>query len=238
MNRLHKRVLVSVPTTRSVDEVESYGEYVGSLLGADLDYCLGETTLGALVEKAAGDYEMVIYGPSRPWTDEFLRSEGENCRTLDRVSVPVLLAHYPRQPLRRLLLIVQGAASDQNAADWALRLASSSGAAVTALAVVPPVSVVHARSRPEGGVAELLSTDTVLGRRMRHIAQRLVDKDIECTLRLRHGPIMGEIRREALKRMYDLVVVSVALQGGPRCWGVGQSPVSLLRLLDRPMLIA
>lgn len=235
MERLHSRVLVSVPTARSVDGVGSYVEYVGSLLGADLDYCLGETTLDALVEKAAGDYEMVIYGASRPWTDE---SEGAGCRTLDRVSVPVLLAHCPRQPLRRLLLIVQGTASDHNAADWALRLASSSGAAVTVLAVVPSVSAVYGLPRPEGGVAELLSTDTVLGRRMRHIAQRLVDMDIECTLCLRHGPPMCEIRREAVKRTYDLVVVSVAPPGGPRCWGVGQSPVSLLGLLDRPMLMA
>lgn len=238
MERLHKRVLVSVPTTRSVDGVGSYVEYVGSLLGADLDYCLGETTLDALVEKAAGDYEMVIYGASRPWTDEFLCSEGAGCRTLDRVSVPVLVAHCPRQPLRRLLLIVQGAASDHNAADWAVRLATSSGAAVTVLAVVPSVSAVYGLSRPAGGVAELLSTDTVLGRQMRHIAQRLVDMDIECTLRLRHGPPMCEIRREAVKRMYDLVVVSVAPQGGLRCWGTGQSPVSLLGLLDRPMLMA
>ncbi len=238
MDRLHKRVLVSVPTNRSVDGVKSYIEYVGSLLSADLDYCLGETTLDALVESAAGDYDMVIYGASRPWTDEFLCSEGGNCRTLHRLSVPVLVAHRPCQPLRRLLLIVQDAASDHNAADWALRLATSSGAAVTVLAVVPPVSVVYGLSRPKGGVAELLSTDTVLGRRIRHLTQRLVDKDIECTLRLRHGPPMGEIRREALRRMYDLVVVSVASQGEPRSWGVGQSPVSLLRLLDRPMLIA
>lgn len=251
-------VLVSVPASSPGDEVKLYVEYVGNLLSADLDYCSEGTGLDTLLERAMGNYALAIYGKAGRALDERPGLEGgdhrageclpgdcltghcltTSCVTTNCLPIPLLVAHRPRQPLKRLLLIVQGAASDRKAANWALRLAASSGAKVTALAVVPPNSAVNGFSRFEGGLAELLSADTVLGCQMRHIAQRLVDEGIECTLRLRQGPPMREIRREAAERAYDLVVVAVAPHGATRRWHFGEPPVSVLRLLDRPTLIA
>ncbi len=238
MGRRDVHILVSVSPNCLGNGVKPYVEYVAELLDADVDYCPDGSTLDGFVEQATDDYELMICGTCGGGSDGRYWLETGRDWAADHLSIPLLVAHRPRQPLRRVLLIVQGSSSDHRAADWALRLAGSSGAAVTALAIVPPASTAGRLSRLEGGLAELLSADEVLGRRMRHIAQRLVDGDIRCTLRLRQGPPAREIRREAVGRVYDLVVVGVAGQGTARFPYSDESLVPLLRLLDRPTLIA
>ena len=238
MDRGDTHILVCVPPNQLENGVKPYVEYVGELLDADLDYRPEASALESLVEQAADDYELMICG-TRP-----RGSDGRSCWetasdwAADHLSIPLLVAHRPRQPLRRVLLIVQGAPSDHRAADWTIRLAGSSGAVVTALAIVPPGSAAGRLSRLEGGLAELLSADAVLGRQLRHIAQRLVDGDVGSTLHLCQGPPALEIRREALGRMYDLVVVGLGVQGTTRFACSDESLVPLLRLLDRPTLLA
>lgn len=232
-------LLASLPANLSADQLGSYADYVGSLLNAEVNRFPAEIPLDVLLRQAGDDCELVIWQEGAPGSDGTVWPDGVLREAVDCLPTPLLVARTPRQPFSRLLLVIQGVLSDHKATDWAIRLAASSGAVVTALALVPPVSpACSGLSCSEGGLAELLSADTVLGRQMRRVARRLVDRGIECTLRLRQGQPVSEIRREAVEGLHDLTVASVAPRGGARRWRFNESPISLLRAMDRPMLIA
>jgi nucleotide-binding universal stress UspA family protein len=232
-------LLAYVPTGPHAEEVMLYAECVGHLLSGRLDYVPGERALHTVIETARHDYELVICGePDQSFFGRLLQV-ALGRRTLDQLPTSLLFVRRPRWPLRRLLLVAQAEASDGSATDWALRLAGSSDATVTVLAVVPPVpAMYHGLSSLEGGLAELLTADTVLGRQMRSVARRLVDGNIEGKLRLRQGAPVWEIRREAVEGGHDLVAVAAAPQGGLRRLLLGELALSLLRVVDRPVLIA
>jgi nucleotide-binding universal stress UspA family protein len=169
------------------------------------------------------------YAPRQASLDALLR----------HAPLPVLIAHRPHWPLQRLLLVIQGETTDEKATDWALRLTRARDASVAALAVVPPVpAMYHGLTRMEGGLAELLTTDTPLGREMRQVARRLVDGNVDGTLLLRQGSPEWEIRRDLVHGQFDLLVIGAAPQDGVRRWFLGDLPVSLTRVVDRPILVA
>ena len=221
------------------EQVRLYAEYVGQLLGTSVDCYPGEQGSRAWTDAARQDYDLVISGEPDQSCVERLLMGGPRRMALDCLSTSLLFVRFPRQPLRKLLLVVQGEPADGSATDWALRLAGSSGAAVTALAVVPPVpAMYHGLSRLEGGLAELLSANTALGRQMRRVARQLVDQNIDGKLRIRQGAPAWEVRREAAEGEHDLVAVAAAPQDGLRRWLLGEPAASILRILDRPVLIA
>jgi nucleotide-binding universal stress UspA family protein len=234
-----KNLLAYVPTGPHAEDVRLYAEYVGDLLGACLDYVPGDCDPRKAMRTAGCDYELLICGePDQSFIDRLLQGPlGRSA--LDRLPISVLIARCPHWSLARLLLVVQGEASDDEAVDWALRLAGSSGAAITVLAVVPPVPAMYqGLSRLEGGLAELLATDTVLGRQMRWVARQLVDRSIEGKLRLRQGAPVWEVRREAAEGGHDLIAVGATHRDGLRGWLLGELATSLLSVVDRPLLIA
>jgi nucleotide-binding universal stress UspA family protein len=151
----------------------------------------------------------------------------------------VLVAQRPRWPLERILLIICGENGDNAAVDWALRLAPPCTAAVTVLAVVPPVpEMYHGLSRMKQGVAALLATDTALGRKMHQVARRLAECKVDGTLRLRQGAPCQQVCRELEEGNHDLIVMATKpcrwwlrqLKGDPIC--------SLLSRVDRPVVLA
>lgn len=232
-------LLAYAPNRSHADEMRSYADYVGGLLNASLDYAPENTTLDTLTEEAGYGYDLIMLGRPDESLIEHLFSGAGAGRTVNRLPVSLLIAHQPRRPLRKLLLVIQGDASDHKATDWALRLAGPSGASVTVLAVVPPVpAMYHDLAWMESGLAELLTTDTRLGHRMRQMARRLVNDEIEGTLRLRQGSPNWEIRREAIEGRYDLIAVAAAPQEGLGRWLLGDLATSLLHIVDRPLLMA
>lgn len=235
---ISSQLLVYAPTDSRLSEMRQYAEYVGDLLNASLEYVPGETTLDRVAEKTRDGYELVIIGKPDESLRQRIFSEPANSRVVNRPRASLLFAQEPRQPLRRLLLIIQGNSSDGEATGWTLRLASPSGASVTGLAVVPPVPAMYqGLGRIGGGLAELLSTNTTLGQQMRQVARRLVDAQIEGTLRLRQGSPDGEIRRELVESRFDLLVIAANAEGGARRWPLSDLAISLAHAVDQPILI-
>jgi len=218
--------------------VRSYAEYIGDLLGATLRSLSAAVSAADLIELINQDSEFAIIGaPGEP------RPGGLFTRFLDRLalsglSAPLLFARQPMWPLRKVLLIVQGEPWDAEATDWTLRLAESSGASVTALAVRAPVTPIRrGPERMEEGLAELLAAETPLGRRMRRVARRLVDRDVEGTLRLCQGSPEREIRREFAEARFDLLVVGRGFRSRAQRPSRDDLAMSLAGIIDRPMLI-
>jgi len=224
------------------DVLWDYAQALGSLLGAHLGLMSTAGEVNALgKEGGRADSDLIIFGKRcHPLIRCLLsRSTADGGLASQRSAVPfaVLVAERPRWPLRSILLVFCGESADNVAVDWALRLACPSAAAVTVLAVVPPVpAMYHGLSRMEQTLCSLLTTDTALGCLMRQVARRLVESKVDGTLRLRQGASDQQICREMVKGDHDLIVMATKpcwwwlrqLKGDPIC--------SLLSWVDRPVL--
>ena len=237
----HRQAYVAVFALPGCDAhaLGSYADYLGDLLGASPRSLSVAMSVADLIELINQEAEFAIIGaPGDPG------SRGLYARSLDRLalsglSAPLLFARQPTWPLRRVLLIVQGETWDGAATDWTLRLVEPSGASVTALAVLPPAPAMRrGPERMEGGLAELLATETPLGRQMRQVARRLVDRDVEGTLRLCQGSPEWEIRRELAESRFDMLVLGRGPQGRARRSSQDDLAMSLAGIIDRPMLVA
>lgn len=232
-------LLASTIRGGGAEELASYVDYLKNLLGGNVGCISAEASFTSPLEDTAPQCELVIVGMPEDAGSQGLSSRSFEGVALSGWSASVLLARRPSWPLRGVLLVIQGEVRDEEATDWTLRLAEPSGASVTALAVVPPVSAMyHGTARMEGGLAELLATDTPLGGEMRRVARRLVDRGVEGTLRLRQGSPEWEIRRELVEGHFDLLVIGGASRSGVRRLVLGDLAASLTRVIDQPMLVA
>jgi nucleotide-binding universal stress UspA family protein len=243
------------------DEVRVYAQYVRDLVSGYLSYCQtgrgGSVSLDTQSEEAGKGYDLLIFEGSNPSVVSVSVSMGldpgmELDPSVERLLpasmgdqgpgwafTSLLMVRQPRWPFKKLLLVIRGEEADDAAADWIVRLAQPSGAAVTVLAIVPPVPAMYDQ-RPSMplGLATMLAADTALGRRMRQMAYRLVDGEIEGLLRLRQGPPDWQIRREVAEGDYDLIVMAAEPHSRLLRRLLGELVGSLLQWVDRPVLIA
>jgi nucleotide-binding universal stress UspA family protein len=229
-------------------ELSGYAQNVGDLLGMQASHLNTVGQIRTLTgENASSEYGMVIFGQAdhpiiRRLLAQKAASEDTGCPQPGWTTAEpfaLLVAEEPRWPIRNILLILWGEASDEAAVDWVLRLGRASGSAVTALAIVPPVPAMYGR-RPglSQGLPTLLSSNTSMGRQMSQVARHLVEWEIKGTLRLREGAPDWQIRREMVEGDYDLI--ALAAKPGQRWlrWLERDLAYSLLRWTSRPVLIA
>ncbi len=224
------------------DELLAYAQALEALLGAHLSRMTTAAELSSLTEEPGReDSDVIILGKGNLPLIRVLLSrsltEGELSSRHSTIPFAVLVAQEPRWPLGRLLLVLFGERADCVATEWAMRLACSSTASVTVLAVVPPVpAMYHGLSGMEQTLRSLLATDTDLGCQMRLVAQRLVESKVDGTLRLRQGAPDEQVCQEAVEGDYDLVIMATR----PCRWWLRQiraDPVcSLLSRVNRPVL--
>jgi nucleotide-binding universal stress UspA family protein len=238
------RLLVYRPPSQGADQLYAYASYLVDLLGGDgADACTlarGDATLDELTLETTHGYDVVILGETDQSLIERLVSGSLELKILERIAASLLIARHPRWPIRRLLLITRGGETDEAAVDWTVRLAQPSGATVTVLAVAPDMpAMCRETARARYGLADWLATDTILGRQLRRIAQRLDHWGTEGTLRFRQGPPGRQIGCEVIEGDYDLIVIA---PDPPGIWLrrlQGELVVSpLLGKTDRPVLIA
>ncbi len=225
-------------------EVWEYSQALGGLLTARVSHLNTTKAIDALLTDGAGaGCDMIILGaPDCSLVRRLLSQGAEHGAPSSQFGTKpfaVLAAQQPRWPLKGILLILWGNEVDDAAVDWVVRLAGSSGSAVTILAVVPPAPAMYGqRAGMDQGLAQLLASATPLGRQMRRAARRLVDSEIKGTLRLRQGPPDWQICREIVQGDYDLL----ALAAKPCRWWLrcleGDPIDALLHKAGRPVLIA
>jgi nucleotide-binding universal stress UspA family protein len=156
-----------------------------------------------------------------------------------RLPTSLLVVPSSRLPIKRILLLVKGQAGEEIALDWALRLARPSGARVTVLVILPPVPLMYSGlGSMQYKLSELLATETPLGKRLRQVAQKLLEGEIDSTLRLRTGTFEMQIQSELWSTSYNLVVLPADSSQPIRSWWFDGLVEPLLRTTDRPILIA
>gem|GEM_PF-1804168 len=232
-------ILACATTSAHADSVTSYAEYVAGLLRAEVHGLPAGASLETLLTEAGHGHDLVILGQRDRRIIRQLCAQAQERQSASCPTPSLLIVPGVCRRLRRLLLVVGCNASDRVATDWVLRLAGPCGASVHALAVVPPAPAMYCGlQRMQGGLDELLATDTALGRQMREVARWLVNGHVGGTLRLRQGLPGWEIGHEAVEGEFDLVVIPAAPRNGPRQWRVDELWASLMRLVDLPILIA
>ena len=240
--RHHLEVKVCALPEPLPGDLWNYAQALGALLDAHLSRITTESEINAMVKDGARtNCDLIIFGKANNLLIRHLlsRSIAEDVPPSQQGNIPfaILTAQEPRWPLESILLVLCGEDTDNLAVDWVLRLARPSTAAVTALAVVPPMpSMYHGLSRMEQGMAALLATDTALGRQMHLVARRLTEYKVDGTLRLRQGAPDQQIYREVAGGDHDLIIMATR----PCQWWLrqlkGDSICSLLNRLDRPVL--
>lgn len=244
MTRHPLRLLVCIHASPVAETISAFAQALAELLDAQLSQY--SPVIEAAVacdalpqEVTARGFDLLIWGEPQLSTAQQLRGGTVYHKALERAPTSLLVVRRPRWPLRRLLLVIQGDEGDEAAVDWTVRLARAARAAVTVLTVVPPLPAMYAGcARMQQGLVELLTTDTSLGQQMRRVARRLVEWEIEGTLRLRQGIPEQEICREMTEGEADLILLSAEPHV---CWQrilAGRCADEILDWADRPVLIA
>lgn len=155
----------------------------------------------------------------------------------DNVRLPsLLISRHVAWPIRRMLLLMRGQATDRATVEWGLRLAKRAGSQVTLLVVLPPQA--KQGDRYDSQLADVLARDTVPGRYVRQVLNRLVSLDVEAVLRLRQGALAQQVRHEIARSDYDLVVTSAEPPGRLLNGHLEGLIVPLLQWTPAPVMVA
>lgn len=196
---------------------------------------LGERTRfhGGAHALAHGGPSLILLNSPRPaWWQRMSAP-----RALDKLFGSVLFVRRPRWPLRRILLVVRGAETDDAALSWIEKLTAPAWTKVTLLSV----STFHLWPR-EGllpPALDLLLDPQESGQTALHTSMaRLRELGIQGTVCWRPGAPLEQVRREVRAGDHDLIVVGAEPFSRWRRWQTGGLTGSLLGWADRPVLVA
>ncbi len=175
--------------------------------------------------------------PEQPGLERLIKGSVES-KLLNALPVSILFALQLRWPLKTILLVIRNEQIDDSAIDWTVNLAKHTHAAVTVLPLIVPVPAMYRRlETDQTSLAALLSTECALGRQVRDVARRLVEWEIDGTLRLRNEAPTWQINREINEGDYDLVVIAAERVGWLRKLMSVELVYPLLTWLERPILV-
>jgi nucleotide-binding universal stress UspA family protein len=236
-------LLLWASTRAFADEIEAYAEDLATLLGAHLSRFETPKTgneayrvLASEVKRTKAD--IVILGSNEQTTLNRLLEVRPEYTLADRLSTSLLVVRQPCWPIINVLLVLRNEGKEETAVDWTLRFAQPSCADVTVLPLTLPAPVMCDQDpRLSYSIDTLLTSDSKLGKKLRFVAQRLVDSEINGTLRLREEPPIWQIRFELLEKDYDLIVIDCKPRNRLCRWMLGELVNPLLSRTDIPVLI-
>lgn len=219
-------------------------DYVSGLLGMEtvdlrMPFGINASGAGVMKQKVEGG-DLVMLQASRPTSLESLLSRTFTHKVVAEAKTSVLVARRPWQPFYRLLLVLRDEPADYPAILWALRLAVSSGAAVTILPLVPSMPGLYNRmgdsAQPDPIV--LMASYTPMGGKVRRIVESFCAAGIAGEVHHRRGAPDWQIRQEAAAGGYDLLIIGAESHGRLYRWFAGELVPELLKWSERPVLIA
>jgi nucleotide-binding universal stress UspA family protein len=178
-----------------------------SQLPVTLSALAGNSQAAILAAARAQPYDLVILGRLHQPLGRLL--PGTRSKVIaQRLEPSVLRVHGPARPIRRILLASGGDYHTFADVEIAAKIAGPLGAAVTLLHVVSQQSLLfEGFSARRRSVVTLLSDDSPESTTLRQAVTMLRDREVECELKARVGPVLDEILAELRVGSYDMLVI-------------------------------
>jgi nucleotide-binding universal stress UspA family protein len=225
---------------RADQHLDSYESFVGNFCHAtnaqvnrfELSYdsrLLRRKLVNAFSE---GGYDLaVVRRTSQTILDRFFLSSPEAALS-GQIGCSVLIIQQPRWPLRQMLLALRFDQVDESAVKWAAYLASLFQAAVTILPITPLFP-----ARYDFAVYEMLSPETVIGKRFHDLIQCFGDLQIPYLVHHHNDLPARQLSTEIGARNYDLVVIGAEPARAAERWLSGGLIKPLLMSAGCPVMI-
>lgn len=127
-------------------------------------------------------------------------------RLLAKMESPLLYVPADRWPLAHILLCTGGLGYAESAQRLVIYLARHTGARVTILHVVEPVSLHYPLAeKVQAHWEHILETDTPQGANLRRSLEEVREAGLQVEFKVRHGGAVNEILEEARRGDYDLI---------------------------------
>jgi len=238
----HLRLLLWSPINTTSVSLETYSQSLAKLLDADLvkvdipwRSVKSITEFGCVAEEICPD--LIIFQIHNPSQFNGMLLDTTIQKQVNLLHSSVIIPQNPRWPLAKILLILpDGDAEDESSIRWTVRLANSSESAVTVLPLLPPVPGCYG-SFVQHSVQALLAANDPMGMKMRSIAQRFSEDEINGTFKLREGEPLSQIRDELLSSDPDLIIIPSSHHNSLRRWMIGDLVRPLWGWVNRPVLI-
>lgn len=176
---------------------------------------VGAPTEQILVEAKAKDYDLMVIGArDEPSLQQVLLGSVAR-KVVSHAPLSVVVVKSGRASLSRILICTGGKRFADPTVTEGLEIAKAAGAQVTLLYVAMQTPTMYAGLKEvEQHLTELLQTDTDESRHLRRAAEAMDEMQVDGELRLRHGPVIDEILREASQVDYDLIVLGARFKRG------------------------
>ncbi|MAT96194.1 MAG: hypothetical protein CL608_03550 [Anaerolineaceae bacterium] len=211
-------------------ELLTYTQQVAFFLQGKLEWQVSErNSLAEVINCVPQRHDLLLL--NEPKWHALTRPFPQTAASPSRIKPSVLIVRESRWPLRRLLLIMRGEATDEATIKWGLILSKHSNCTVTLLVVRPPTLA----PKDQFG---LLKANTISGRHLRAALRRLAARQINGVLKVSHGLPEEIVRQEVAGAAYDLIV----LGSEPECrlfyWRLDSLLNPLLQWTKQSILIA
>lgn len=167
-------------------------------------------------------YDLVVIGAVRKSARGSFWMSSKTYKLIKEIRPPVLSVAGKSTSLNRILICSGGKSYIDDAVRLTSEIAHGVGAAVTLLHVASELPAILARlPRMEQDTDFLLRSQSELGQNLRREKETLENLGVTTNVKLRHGPVLGEILREIREGTYDLVVTGSAPSRSLRTYVLG-----------------
>lgn len=184
-------------------------------------------------------YDLVVVGAVLKAARGAFWMSSKTYKIIKEIKPPVLSVAGKSVTLKRALICSGGKGFIETAVRLTGQIARGIGAAVTLLHVMPDPPAIYAHlPGVEETAARLLASPSELGQTLRRAKETLESEGVQTEVRLRHGPVLGEILREIHEGDYDLVVTGSGLSRGLRTYVLGDISREIVNRVNCSVLVA
>ena len=238
------KIIAWTPEDPAGAGVTQYVHALASLLKANFSrfepkYTYRDVIKG-LNEKAAQlQAELVIFETFESTFPKSFRKSSLDRKFVQQLETSTLIIKQLQWPIRNLLLVIKDEICDETAINWALRLAKPSHAAVTILPIIIPIPEMYKQSARENiNVSSLLSSNSILGRKVLQTMRRFMEQDIEVDISLSNETPFWQVWYEIKNKSYEIILIAADPGNWLLRWAGGELAASVVEWADQSVLIS